>query len=60
MVPDASARALTGFVKRTVARGALILTDGWQAYAALPELGYRPSGGSLPRKSSVTLYPLRH
>jgi transposase-like protein len=41
VVADASARSLTGFVKRTVATGALILTDGWQGYASLPELGYR-------------------
>jgi hypothetical protein len=32
---------LTGFVKQTVVPGALILTDAWQAYASLPELGYR-------------------
>jgi len=28
-------------VKRTVAPGTLILTDGWPAYASLPDLGYR-------------------
>lgn len=41
VVPDASARSLTGFVKRTVAPGPLILTDGWQAYAPLGDMGYR-------------------
>jgi transposase-like protein len=41
VVPDASARSLTGFVKRTVAPGTLILTDGWQAYAPLGDMGYR-------------------
>src|SRR5207244_8244594 len=41
VVPDASARSLTGFVKRTFAPGTLILTDGWPAYAPLPDLGYR-------------------
>jgi len=41
VVPDASARSLTGFVKRTVAPGTLILTDAWQAYATLGDLGYR-------------------
>jgi transposase-like protein len=40
--PDpASARSLTGFVKRTIAPGTLILTDGWQAYASLADVGYR-------------------
>lgn len=41
VVPDASARSLTGFVKRTVAPGILILTDGWGAYAPLSDMGYR-------------------
>ena len=41
VVPDASARSLTGFVKRTVAPGTLILTDGWGAYAPLSDMGYR-------------------
>ena len=31
----------TGFVKRTVAPGTLILTDGWQGYASLVDLDYR-------------------
>ena len=30
-------------VKRTVAPGTLILTDGWPAYASLPEPGLPPS-----------------
>ena len=41
VVPDASGRALTGFVKRAVAPGTTILTDGWPAYAPLADLGYR-------------------
>jgi transposase-like protein len=41
VVPDASARSLTGFVKRTIAPGTLILTDGWPAYASLADVGYR-------------------
>jgi transposase-like protein len=41
VVPDASAHALTGFVKRTVAPGTRILTDGWRAYAPLSNMGYR-------------------
>jgi transposase-like protein len=41
VVPDASARSLTGFVKRHVAPGTLVLTDGWGAYAPLADMGYR-------------------
>lgn len=41
VVPDASARSLTGFVKRTVAPGTVILTDAWGAYAPLSDMGYR-------------------
>ena len=41
VVPDASARSLTSFVKRTVTPGSLILTDAWPAYASLSSLGYR-------------------
>ena len=41
VVPDASVRSLTGFVKNNVQLGAIILTDGWAAYAPLPGLGYR-------------------
>lgn len=40
VVPDASAPSLTGFVKGTVAPGAIILTDGWGAYAPLSRMGY--------------------
>ena len=41
VVPDASARSLTGFVKHHVAPGTLVLTDGWGAYAPLASMGYR-------------------
>jgi len=41
VVPNASGRSLTGFVKRTIAPGTTILTDGWPAYAGLADLGYR-------------------
>ena len=41
VVPDASVRSLTGFVKKSVQPGAIILTDGWSAYAPLPSMGYR-------------------
>ena len=41
VVPDVSARSLTSFVRANVARGAVLLTDGWGSYASLSELGYR-------------------
>jgi transposase-like protein len=41
VVPDASAAALTGFIKANVERGAVILTDGWRGYEPLASLGYR-------------------
>jgi transposase-like protein len=57
VVPDASAHSLTGFVKRTVAPGALILTDGWGAYAPLADIGYRhrPRTQGTPERAAKLL-----
>ena len=57
VVPDASARSLTGFVKRTVAPGTLILTDGWGAYAPLSDMGYRhrPRTQDTPERTAKLL-----
>jgi transposase-like protein len=41
VVPDASAPSLTGFVAANVEPGAVVLTDGWGAYAPLRRMGYR-------------------
>ncbi|MBI5710652.1 MAG: IS1595 family transposase [Candidatus Eisenbacteria bacterium] len=41
VVPDASGPSLTGFVHANVDRGTVVLTDGWQGYAPLSEIGYR-------------------
>jgi len=41
VVPDASAPSLTGFVAANVEPGAVVLTDGWGAYAPLRGMGYR-------------------
>jgi transposase-like protein len=61
VVGDASARSLTGFVKRTVAPGALILTDAWQGYASLPALGYRHRPRTQgPRERASKLLPHIH
>ena len=40
LVPDRSANALCGFVKRVVAPGASIITDDWSGYAGLTKYGY--------------------
>ena len=57
VVPDASARSLTGFVRRTVTPGAVILTDRWQGYASLPDLGYhhRPRTQGPPDRAGKLL-----
>src|SRR5262245_48920958 len=56
-VPDASARSLTEFVKRIVAPGALVLTHGWPASTALPNLGYRhrPRTQGTPERAAKLL-----
>ena len=38
--PDRSAKSLGGFIERTVAPGATIITDDWSGYENLGELGY--------------------
>ena len=41
VVPDVSARSLTGFVRTNVAAGAIVVTDGWGGYDPLSKQGYR-------------------
>jgi transposase-like protein/ribosomal protein L37AE/L43A len=41
VVPDASGRSLTGFIRANVDPGTIVITDGWQGYAPLTGLGYR-------------------
>src|SRR5262249_5835204 len=38
VVPDASSRSLTGFVRTVVAPGTRVVTDAWQGYASLSAL----------------------
>jgi transposase-like protein len=40
-IPNASSESLVGFIREVVAAGSLVVTDGWQGYAALPASGYR-------------------
>ena len=40
-VADSSADSLLAFVRKTVAPGTVVVTDGLQSYRTLPDLGYR-------------------
>ena len=40
LVPNHSAKALTGFVQENVVKGAVVRTDGWGGYDELTKLGY--------------------
>jgi hypothetical protein len=60
VVPDASARSLTGFVRRTVPPGAVILTDRWQGYASLPDLGHHCPRTQGPPERAGKLLPHIH
>jgi transposase-like protein len=58
VVRDSSAASLSGFVKRNVEPGTIVLSDGWQGYAPLVGLGYRHrprTRGSHPEHALVIL-----
>jgi transposase-like protein len=57
VVPDASGRSLTGFVRAHVAPEAIVHTDGWQGYAPLTGLGYRhrPRTQGTPKRAEEIL-----
>jgi transposase-like protein len=57
MVPDASGRSLTGFVKANVEPGTTVISDGWQGYASLSGMGYRhrPKTQGRPERADVIL-----
>lgn len=61
VVPDASSPSLTGFVKAHIEPGAIVLTDGWPAYAPLAGMGYRhrPRTQGDPKRAD-TLSPRVH
>lgn len=40
LVPNRSAKTLTGFVQENVTKGAVVRTDGWGGYDDLTKLGY--------------------
>lgn len=61
-LPDASGKSLVSFVRRTVAPGAVVITDGWTAYPGLTQHGYthRPRVVSGSGQTASTLLPRVH
>ena len=61
-IPDASGESLVGFVRETVAPGAIVRTDGWTAYPGLARAGYthRPRVVSDSGHTASTLLPRVH
>jgi len=62
VVPDASARSLSGFVRANVEPGTVVRTDGWPGYAPLTSMSYRHrprTRGTDPRRASK-LWPRVH
>jgi len=58
VIPDASARSLTPFLRRHVEPGAVVRTDAWRGYAPLARLGYRHrvrARGEDPRRAGRLL-----
>jgi transposase-like protein len=59
VVRDSSAASLSGFVKRNVERGTIVLSDGWKGYTPLSEMGYRhrpkTQGRARPERALVIL-----
>lgn len=61
-LPDASGKSLVSFVRKTVAPGAVVITDGWTAYPGLAQHGYthRPRVVSGSGQTASTLLPRVH
>ena len=61
-ISDASSQSLEGFVQDAVARGAIVVTDGWTAYPGLARLGYvhQPRVVRVSGQTASTLLPRVH
>lgn len=62
-IPDASKRALHGFVKGAIQPGSLIHTDGWASYDGLQAEGFRHQATPLkgkPKDAAVVAMPRVH
>jgi len=57
VVPDASARSLSGFIRANVEPNTIVWTDGWQGYASLAGMGYRhrPRSQRTPEQAVILL-----
>lgn len=42
-IPDGSAKALTDFIRRNIAPGSVLLTDGWRGYVKLDGFDHHPT-----------------
>jgi transposase-like protein len=58
MIPDAKSTTLVDFIKKIAEPGATIVTDGWKAYAAVKDEGYKHVVKTL--KSGQELLPHAH
>lgn len=61
-IPDASSRSLHAFVKEVLEPGSTAITDGWEGYEGLKDLGYKhkPRIVSGSGKTASTLLPRVH
>jgi transposase-like protein len=60
VLPDASGASLGAFAKSTTAHGAVVHTDGWQAYQVLGGLGYDHRRRSQMAEPGERLLPRAH
>ena len=56
-IPDATGPTLDGFVRRSIATGSTLITDGWRAYLSIagPDYGHRPRVQRRPQDASRLL-----
>jgi transposase-like protein len=52
VIPDGSKRTLSGFIIDNIEKGSRIVTDGWQGYATLEDLGYRHTAHTIGTDAS--------
>jgi ISXO2-like transposase domain/Transposase zinc-ribbon domain len=60
VLPDASGGSLGGFVQATIAKGAIVHTDGWSGYLGLSKLGYDHRRRSQLTEPGEQLLPRAH
>ena len=61
VVPNSSAASLSGFVRKNVESGTIVITDGWQGYAPLSGMGYRHRSKTQGRRErALVILPRIH